>query len=296
MVAQVAAQPVLRDTVLLNNPRLHRPNRKRPRAPRKQRRVIIMLHDLLLEALERHMALAIQRRHRNAKEAHQAVRAVLDARRVPVRRPRHALRDAEVRERPPQREHRARDRRQRLDGPCIVRLRAEHAPVRPEEEHECGREQLLQRPPAPEPAARGHGACPPRLCLYVGREGHVAEVGVADLCERVPVKHGVDRLGELRAARLVDAARVDPHPAVAVRRGDLAAPPDLVGWIKEVARAGLGALAAGTEGVNLLECVLLFVPDVREDSVPVGDFFWGDVVVQLCPVGTQQPHLETLGP
>ena len=63
--------------------------------------------------------------------------------------------------------------------------------------------------------------------MQAARGRDVVEVRVADVRARVPREHGVDGLGELGAARAVDAAGVDPEPLVAVRLGEPAALADL---------------------------------------------------------------------
>ena len=55
----------------------------------------------------------------------------------------------------------------------------------------------------------------------------VGGVGVAHRREVVPLVHGIDSLGLLGAARLVDAARVDPNVAIAVLPCDDSGIPDL---------------------------------------------------------------------
>ena len=54
------------------------------------------------------------------------------------------------------------------------------------------------------------------------REECIADVGIG-----VPLVHGVDRLRELGATRLVNAARVDPKVAIAVLSRDPASLADL---------------------------------------------------------------------
>ena len=44
----------------------------------------------------------------------------------------------------------------------------------------------------------------------------IRQIGVADLGEVVLAKHGVDGFGQLSAAALVDAARINPDVAIAV--------------------------------------------------------------------------------
>lgn len=48
---------------------------------------------------------------------------------------------------------------------------------------------------------------------------HVLKISVADLGVSVPLKHGVDCLRELSAARFVDAARIGPGIHIAIFSG-----------------------------------------------------------------------------
>ena len=98
-------------------------------------------------------------------------------------------------------------------------------PVIGEEEHVLRRDQLLERPAALEPQA-AREVVVPILIVFLGR--NVPEVRVAQVRAPVPLVHGVDRLGQLRAARLVDAARIDPDVLEAVSPRHLACPSDLL--------------------------------------------------------------------
>jgi len=64
------------------------------------------------------------------------------------------------------------------------------------------REEFLKRPPPGKPAAvlKGRSWISDRFCV-----AHILEVNEADHRIFVPAKHGVDSLGELGAAGLVDA-------------------------------------------------------------------------------------------
>lgn len=100
-------------------------------------------------------------------------------------------------------------------------------------EHGAGSDEFLEGPTAREP---------PTLSKWAGSQsrggspfgphviGDIGEVGYADLSVTVPRVHGVDGLGELDAARVVDTACVDPQPVVTALNGKLAAIADL--WNK----------------------------------------------------------------
>ncbi|KAJ2992309.1 hypothetical protein NUW54_g7966 [Trametes sanguinea] len=112
---------------------------------------------------------------------------------------------------------------------------------------------------------------------------------VADRRFRVPGEHGVDRLRQLSAAHLVDAAGVDPQELVAVRFGEHAAAPDLLA--DEGPRVLAGAGAFEVELLDLLEGLLpgqgIFVPYVRYDGV----LSWrAREPLEFRPIGSEQPH------
>ncbi len=71
-----------------------------------------------------------------------------------------------------------------------------------------GRQKLLEGPTPREPSA-------PRKDS-VGVKGKVAEIHVTHICPVVPVVHGVDCLGQLGAALLIDTAGVYPEVVIAV--------------------------------------------------------------------------------
>lgn len=66
-------------------------------------------------------------------------------------------------------------------------------------------EQFLQCPASCKPSALGQ-----RLRRYAPRR-QVHEVYIAYNCRLIPLKHRIDRLGQLRTARFVDAASVYPR-------------------------------------------------------------------------------------
>ena len=171
-----------------------------------------------------------------------------------------------------------------------VRLAPEDTPVPRDEEEEPRSDKLLERPPAPKPHALGQRS----------RVRDVAQVPVADVREGVVAEHGVDRLRELRAARLVDAAGVDPHPAVAVALCEPAARAEL--GADEVARVRAGAFGADArELADVLEGLLwgavggLGVPYVRDGCVAGWDLLGGGEEVELCTIGAEEPHEEAYG-
>jgi hypothetical protein len=65
--------------------------------------------------------------------------------------------------------------------------------------------ELLQRPAAREPAAAGDAGAG-LVLLRDHFRGYIRQIGVAHIGVAVPAKHGVDGLGQLGAALLVDAA------------------------------------------------------------------------------------------
>ncbi len=56
---------------------------------------------------------------------------------------------------------------------------------------------------------------------------HVGEIDIANVRETIQAEHGIDRFREFRAARFVDANRVDPDELVAGLACDLTDPLDL---------------------------------------------------------------------
>ena len=117
---------------------------------------------------------------------------------------------------------------------------------------------------------------------------NVLEIRVAYGSTTVPRIHRVDRLRKLRAARLVDAASVDPDPTVAVPLRDLAAPPYF--GAREVARILARPGASPLKRPEVLICLLILVPDVREDRIAAPDILRGWEEVQFCPTGAQKTH------
>ena len=175
------------------------------------------LHNFLLKAYERLESFAVDRGHVDVEEAQQGVRLVLEASRVPFGCPCHALCDA-------------------VKG--VVHLAGQDAgwntsdvlkergklslvpeyrlPIPRYEDNKRGRDELLESPSAEVPPC-----CPERGVggMQIAIAIDIAHVYVTYLGAGIPEKHGVDGLGQLAAARLVDAACVVPDPAVAVALG-----------------------------------------------------------------------------
>ena len=118
----------------------------------------------------------------------------------------------------------------------------------------------MQRPPAREPPAllKTRQKLHP---VFLVSPRHVGKVGVALPRFGVPAKHGIDRLGQLSAALLIDTARVDPDPLKPPRLRERAATFDLdeAGPDFRLAR------------VEVLKRHFSVAPSVREDGV-LGDF------------------------
>ena len=199
--------------------------RQGPRAPGEERLVVSQLGDLALQAHERVLrALAVEQRHVHVEKTHEGVGQVLGARGAAVRGPRHALRDAPVALRQPREvrllQHRPVDPRDLLDRRRVLPLRPDSDPVSAVELDRPGRDELLQRPAPSKPSASRKARV---LGHRVVRVRHVTHISEADFGGLVPGVHGVDGLRQLRAARLVDAARVDPNPVEPVLPRQLAA-------------------------------------------------------------------------
>lgn len=214
-------------------------------APGEDALVVGLLDDLLLQAQEGLLALAVEQGHVDVEDAQQAVRHVLDAAALARRRPGHALRDARRRQGPVVEEALEADARRGGDVDGQLLLLADEAPLLVVEDDVLRREELLQRPPARVPVglaerfARGGGAGELAAGGGGGREVRggalrragvvvflvprdVEQVDVAFFGRLVPAEHAVDGFGELGGGGLVDAAGVDPDPVVFVREGFLA--------------------------------------------------------------------------
>ena len=134
------------------------------------------------------------------------------------------------------------------------------------------------------------GAILARVLTYTTADGvNIAEEGKTDTGEGVVSEHGVDRLGELGTARLVDTAGVDPHPLVTLSFRDLAASADLLRDF--VARISAPPLATLDDGLYILEALFVLPPNMREDCVAWGRHVLGGMeVVELRSGGMQEPH------
>ena len=106
-----------------------------------------------------------------------------------------------------------------------IALRADCGPVLREKLHADRRDKLLERPSTAKPPAQVKGGTPSMMVLS-GRD--VGEICIADLCEAVPLVHGVDGFGKLGAAGFVNATGVDPDVVIAVLSCDAACMEDLV--------------------------------------------------------------------
>lgn len=179
--------------------------------PRKDGLVVNRLDDLLLQPKEGILALAVDQRYRDREEAHQAVRRILDPRRHPASRPGHFARHRDDGRIGPSKDADvdARDFRQQA---LEQRLAAEQFPVLGVEDNVPRGDELLQSPPSREPAAVSEFRTEAML--------RIDQVGIADGRPAIPRVHGVDGLGQLRAARLVDAAGIDPDVGVALGLGE----------------------------------------------------------------------------
>ena len=111
------------------------------------------------------------------------------------------------------------DLRDALDKVDKIVLRANGDPVLGEKHDIEWRNELLERPSTAKPPALVEGGV---LGMMVLSSRDIGEGCVADLCEAVPLVHGVDGFGKLETVLFVDAARVNPDVAVAVVSCDAA--------------------------------------------------------------------------
>lgn len=96
--------------------------------------------------------------------------------------------------------------------------------------------------------------------------------------------HGIDRFGQLSAARLIDAARVDPGVQQTLSSCLLACMLDF-----EV--SFLVPHSVGSSISHLLEEDLFILPGVRQDSVRV---FWNpDKLLEPYCLRIDEPHNDT---
>lgn len=115
-------------------------------------------------------------------------------------------------------------------------------------------DEFLECPPATEPLARAKS----RVVI----RAEVGEKDDADLGFTVPFKHGVDGLGELGTARLVDTTSVDPDVFQPEAHCGFAGPHDLDEALLALSRAW---------DSHLLEGHFAILPGVRENVI------WWDV-------------------
>jgi len=99
----------------------------------------------------------------------------------------------------------------------------------------------------------------------------------------IPTEHGVDGLGKLRAAGLVDTARVDPGVLKSVFDCHFASAPYL---LKPRERSGLLQVR------HVFEGDLIIAPRMREDSV--FDFIGIMVELEGEAVAVDEPHDEKM--
>ena len=167
---------------------------------------------------------------------------------------------------------------------------SENGPLGRDEQNEFGSDELLQRPASVMPEAvfkRGRTSC---FQLRKVGSWDIPQKGVADGGEGVVTEHGIDGLGKIGTRGFVDAAGVDPDPRPSMLGGKQTALPDLVP--DAVARIRAGQFALFAEGLEILECVFMLVPDVREDGISSWDVFWSHEKFELCAVCAKKPHLQ----
>ena len=130
----------------------------------------------------------------------------------------------------------------------------------------------------------------PRVFNFEAR--NVGEVRVAHLRVRVPLIHRVDCFRELTAARLVYAAGVHPRPSVSVLLCQTAEFANLWGELGTVSGASTSAFTLLAYVANILECLLLPLPGVREDRVASVSVEVPGKVLELGSFGVKQPHCD----
>ena len=228
-----------------------------PRTPGEKRMVRTSLHDLFLQPLEGTFALAVDSRHIDAEDTHQAVRFVLHPSGLSPRGPSHSPCHGHGRQGHLECQDANVDFRDLPKKRCEDNLVPNPNPFLREKSHVDRRNELLESESPGEPFATPEG----RVCtmrVSVGR--NVGQVDVADCSVSVPLVHGVDRFGQFGAACLVDTARIYPNPAESLGCSVDAAAPDFRGrpcqWIKieGISRKELA---------DVLKGLLVVVPDMR---------------------------------
>lgn len=241
-------------------------------APRKKRLIISALDNFFLQSRKSAMAFSVQEGHVDLEQTHKAICGILEPRCLAARRPFHASCNAELGGIHSAVEHldfNPSDLAEDLGEGLGALFLAQQAPVGGEEVELGGRNQLLQSPPASEPAAQTQLRVW-TLPVVQGGRVHVGQNGVALGGLLVPEIHGVDCLGQLGAAHLIDAARVDPEEVESAADGhgggalDLGEAP-LVGYLLLLLVEGLRDLAL--HAPHLLQRDLVVAPCVRENGV-----------------------------
>jgi len=158
----------------------------------------------VLQALEGLRPLTISRRHINVENSDKTVRRVFDASSLALRSPRHSAGDGVIARGRSMAQQILGDAGNALEKTAQICLSPSVPPDTVVEDHISRCNKLLQCPSTGEPAATSKRRC--KLSPGV----QVRQVDVADLCLLVPVEHGVDGLGKLGAAGLVDATCINP--------------------------------------------------------------------------------------
>ena len=143
-------------------------------------------------------------------------------------------------------------------------------PVGAEEHQFWWGDQFLEPPPSRKPAAL--------LEILVSKDvfkagGDISQVGVAHFGSFVPAHHGIDGLGELSTAGLVDATRIDPKvpKPVSYCYPGCFLDFDEAGFFRNfLNRRKLPRGVGGNPGCHILERDFPFAPCVRENGI-LGD-------------------------
>ncbi len=199
--------------------------------PAQNRLVVGAPQDFLLQAQERTLPLAIDQGHVDIKDAQHRISHVLGPRRDALRHPGHSPGDAGPPNRPRAYQVHFRYTRGLRQRGFQFRFGSETFPVRREEDDSSGCQEFLQRPAPREPSAAQEDVVGDPFTGFMNPTDHpvwhVDEVNVTNFSVPIPRKHGIDGLGQLGTARLVDAVRVDPKVFEFVLQRLRAGPADL---------------------------------------------------------------------